>query len=158
VVRIHRRYVGCGPTKAQAFFRDDVVVVVLGEVLTRAGHTVAAHGQPGTVRQERDALQSAMRADIVDALETLTGARVQAVLADIDVEHDVAFEMFMLDRPVQVEPAPNAVHHLTDEPWRGLREESVQARRRASALRRESANVNARAAELWRGSPAAKAP
>lgn len=39
VVGVHARYYGRGPTKAKAIWRNDVVVVILEEIFTKAEET-----------------------------------------------------------------------------------------------------------------------
>jgi uncharacterized protein YbcI len=102
VVRIHRDYVGRGPTKAQAFFRGNVVVVVMHDVMTRAELTLVADGQDDAVRKMRRGFQNAMRAELSGAVEQLTGSKVEAFLNDNHIDPDIAVEVFVLDRPVPV--------------------------------------------------------
>ena len=45
MVRIHKRFLGHGPTKAQAFFRHNYVVVVLAHRLTEAERSLASGGE-----------------------------------------------------------------------------------------------------------------
>jgi uncharacterized protein YbcI len=100
VVRIHRTQAGRGPTKAQAFYRHDVVVVLLEDTLTAVERTLVAHGREDVAIATRRALQDAMRAELVAAIELLTGCAVRAVLSDTQADPDVAAEVFLLDRPV----------------------------------------------------------
>jgi uncharacterized protein YbcI len=100
VVQIHRRYIGRGPTKAQAFFRGNVVVVVLREVMTKAEQSLAQRGEAQAVLDTRRRFQEAMHADLQEAVERLTGRRVIAFMSDNSVEPDMAAEVFVLDRPI----------------------------------------------------------
>jgi uncharacterized protein YbcI len=100
VVQIHHDTVGRGPTKAQAFYRHDVVVVVLRDVLTRAEHSLAEGGREKTVMELRREFHESMRPALVAAVERLTGCKVVSFLSDNDVDPDVAVEVFVLDRPV----------------------------------------------------------
>jgi uncharacterized protein YbcI len=102
IVRIHREYVGRGPTKAQAFFRGNVVVVIMHDVMTRAEQSLVADGQNEAVITMRHGFEKAMRTELFDAVERLTGAKVEAFLNDNHVDPDVAVEVFLLDRPVPV--------------------------------------------------------
>jgi uncharacterized protein YbcI len=105
VVRHHMRHRGRGPTKARAFYRDDVVVVVLQEAMTPAERSLAATGRADAVRDVRDAFQEIMRADLVASIERLTGCKVQALMSANNVDPDSAAEVFILDRPVPSQPA-----------------------------------------------------
>jgi uncharacterized protein YbcI len=100
VVRIHRDYVGRGPTKAQAFFRGNVVVVVLQDVMTTAEKTLVADGQSEAVLKLRHSFQIAMRGELSDAVERLTGCKVDAFMNDNHIDPDIAAQVYVLDRPV----------------------------------------------------------
>jgi uncharacterized protein YbcI len=110
VVRVHRNYTGRGPTQAQAFFRRNIVVVVLQSVLTRAERSLARGGRSETVLGGRRQLQAEMRPHLVDAVEALTGCRVTAFMSDNHVEPDMAVELFVLDRSV---PSPGTDHRTS---------------------------------------------
>jgi uncharacterized protein YbcI len=102
VVRSHSELAGRGPTKATAFFHDNVIVVVLEQTMTRSERSLAASGRLDAVHDVRQELQRAMRADLVSAIEGLTGCTVSAFMSDNSVEPDLAVELFVLDRPVSV--------------------------------------------------------
>jgi uncharacterized protein YbcI len=100
VGRSVRDFLGRGPSKAQAFYHHNVVVVVFRDSLTTAERNLVAGGRVAAVANMRQALQHTMRDELVGVIETLTGRRVDAYLSANDVEPDVAAEVFVLDRPV----------------------------------------------------------
>jgi uncharacterized protein YbcI len=100
VVGIHRDLVGRGPTKAHAFFRGNVVVVVLNEVMTPGERTLVASGRSDAASHMRRELHDTMRADLALAVEQLTGASVDALVVDSDVDADTTVALFVLDRPI----------------------------------------------------------
>jgi uncharacterized protein YbcI len=100
VVRGHTRIVGRGPTRAQAFYRHNIVVVVMRDTLTHGERSLLADGRHDSVRRLRSEFQHAMRDDLVRDVELLTGAKVVALLSTMHLEPDVAAELFVLDRPV----------------------------------------------------------
>jgi uncharacterized protein YbcI len=118
VVRIYREFVGRGPTRAHAFFRDDVVVVVMEDVMTRAELSLRRY-RPDRVKLLREALHQAMRTDLTAAVERLSGGRVRALMSATDVEHDMASELFVLDRPVSVAPPSTVEANAAQLPGRG---------------------------------------
>lgn len=78
VVRAHRHHIGRGPTKAQAFFHHDIVVVLMHDILTAGEASLAAAGHERLVHRFRGELEQTMRPALVDAAEQLTGCHVQA--------------------------------------------------------------------------------
>lgn len=111
VVQIYRSVAGRGPTKAKAFFRDNVVVVVMYETQTRAERSLVANGQADAVRDLRRGLQTAVCTELVDMVEKLTGCSVTAFLSQTHIDPDISVEVFILDHslpyadmPVIVEP------------------------------------------------------
>ena len=95
-----RKYLGRGPSRAEAFFRKNVVVLVLEDSMTYAERSLASGGGEETVHAVRSAMQHAMREDLVRAVEELTSTKVRAFLSDSHLDPDVAAEVFVLDRPV----------------------------------------------------------
>jgi uncharacterized protein YbcI len=100
VVASHRHHVGRGPTKAQAFFRDRHVVVIMEDAMTRAEHSLLTAGHGEAVLDARRLFQSTMRDEMVEAVERLTGAKVVAFMSANHLEPDLACEVFVMDRPV----------------------------------------------------------
>jgi uncharacterized protein YbcI len=106
VMKLHKAYVGRGPTSAHAFFDNDVVVVMMHDVLTRVERSLAAGGQPAAVLDLRRELQQTMLPDLVAAVERLTACRVTAFMSVNHIEPDLAAEVFLLDRALRVTPLP----------------------------------------------------
>jgi uncharacterized protein YbcI len=100
VVHIHHDRIGRGPTKAQAFYRNEVVVVILQDAMTTSERTLAAGGKGEVVLATRRALEEVIRPDLVSTVEQLTGCKVKAFMSEHNLEPDIAAEVFVLDRPV----------------------------------------------------------
>ena len=100
VVRAHKRHLGRGPTRAQAFFHQNVIVVVIEDGVTEAERTLAARGRADQVRWMRRELLETTRGDIVEAVEGLTGRGVEAFLSDVHMDPDLAMQLILLDAPV----------------------------------------------------------
>jgi uncharacterized protein YbcI len=98
VVRVHRDHAGRGPARAQTFFRHNVVVVIVEDAATKAEQSMIADGNVRTALDMRRELQDAMRADLVDLVERLTGSGVVAFMSDNHFEPDLGVELFVLDR------------------------------------------------------------
>jgi uncharacterized protein YbcI len=100
IVRSRKAFLGHGPTKAQAFYHDNVVVVVMEDNLTDVERRLADDGGSDAVLNMRLRYQQTMRPELVSAVERLTGCRVDAFVAGNHIAPDVAAELFILDRPV----------------------------------------------------------
>lgn len=100
VVQIHNQYVGRGPSKGHAFFRDRIIVVVMQETLTKAERSLAESGRKDHVLEMRREFQRTMEDDLIEAVERLTGCKVLAFMSDNHISPDMAAELFVLDRPV----------------------------------------------------------
>jgi uncharacterized protein YbcI len=90
-------FVGRGATKSRAFVHNDVVVLLLEDGATRAEVNLVAAGRSELVRQQRDALQRAMEADLVAAVERLTGRTVRTFLSGLSTNGESAVEVFLLE-------------------------------------------------------------
>src|SRR4051812_2232377 len=82
VVGIYRDCVGRGPTRAEAFFRGNVVVVLLHGVMTTAEQAVAASQSNGAALDFRRELHELMRPRLVASLESVTASKVTALMND----------------------------------------------------------------------------
>jgi uncharacterized protein YbcI len=97
VVRITNQYTGRGPTKARTTMSDDLVVVVMADTLLKAERTLVDRGDAATVLGLRHKFQSAMREDLVAAVEEHTGRKVSAFLSDNHIDPDIGVETFVLE-------------------------------------------------------------
>jgi uncharacterized protein YbcI len=107
MVRIQREYLGRGPTKARALIRDNVIVVLMQDTLTKAERKLVADGKQDDVLRIRQSFQRTMRADIVAAVEELTGGKVLAFMSDTHIDPDLACEVIVLE-PDQGDEAAGA--------------------------------------------------
>lgn len=96
VVSIYKDYLGRGPTTARTAITDDSVVTTLQDSLTKAERSLVLGGEAETVREMRRKFQCAMRSDITELVEKVTGRECAAFLSDHDTETDVAVEMVVL--------------------------------------------------------------
>lgn len=97
VVRIFRDYLGRGPTKTRTSIRDNVVVVLLEDTLTKAEKTLAGQGQTDAIHRMRRAFQGTMRKALSDAVAELTGRRVVGFMSDSQIDPDYSVEVFVLE-------------------------------------------------------------
>ena len=97
IVQIHKENFGKGATRARTRMMDDVIVVELEEVLTRAEQTLVATGRDEHIRETRHIFQEANRDAFVGAVEEITGRKVRAFLSQVSVDPDVAVDVFLLE-------------------------------------------------------------
>jgi uncharacterized protein YbcI len=105
IVRIMAEYTGRGPTKARTSIRDDLVVVLMQDTLTKAERSLLAAGQGDFVLETRKRHQDTMRDDFVGAVEVLTERKVIAFMSANHMKPDMAAELFVLQSgPAGVAP------------------------------------------------------
>ncbi len=104
VVKVLRDYTGRGPTKARTTIRDNVVVVILEQSLTKGEQSLAAKGRGEKVLEIRHEFQEAMREESSAKIAELTGRQVTAMLSANHIDPDLAAEIYVLDQP----PDPDA--------------------------------------------------
>jgi uncharacterized protein YbcI len=95
VVGVYSEYYGRGPTKAKTVWREDVVTCVLEDAFTRAERVLVDGGRFEQVRVNRQAFQDAIEPLLREALEKVTGRRVDSCLSQIN-DKGVAIEVFVL--------------------------------------------------------------
>ena len=99
VVRLVAQYTGRGPTKARTTIRDNVVLCVTQDNMTKAERRLVEEGEEDTVVSVRRRFQTTMAEELIAGIERETGCRVVSFLSDHDAETDHAIEVFVLDRP-----------------------------------------------------------
>lgn len=97
VVGLMRESTGRGPGKARTTISDDVVLVVLEDLLTKAEVMLIERGRSDTVLDLRFTIQDAMREELVEAVERLTGRTVRAFMSTNHASPDLAAELFVLE-------------------------------------------------------------
>jgi uncharacterized protein YbcI len=98
MVRLYKDLFGRGPTVARTDFAGpDCVVCTLKGSLTPAEHSMVKMGEFQRLRDVRLFFQYARENDFREAAERITGRRVTAFISGMDVEQDVAVELFYLE-------------------------------------------------------------
>ena len=95
VARLHKQFIGRGPTNARTTIDGDLVVVLLEGGYTRA--ELVAAGRVG--------LQDAMRQAMVSAVERITDRRVLSFMSANDLERNLQAEIFVLEPEVAMPEA-----------------------------------------------------
>ena len=94
-----REYTGCGPTKARTTIRDNVVLVMLEQTLTKGEEVLVETGRRENVLALRREYQEAMRDEVSAEVAALTSRRVVAMMSANHLGPDLAAEIYVLDSP-----------------------------------------------------------
>ena len=99
VVGLLREYTGRGPMRARTTIRDNVVLVMLEQTLTKGEQSLVNKGRADKVIEIRHEFQEAMREESMAKVAELTGRQVIAMLSANHVNPDLGAEIFVLDGP-----------------------------------------------------------
>lgn len=97
VVGLLREYTGRGPVKSRTTIRDNVVLVMLEQTLTKGEQSLVKQGRTDKVIEIRHEFQEAMREESMAKIGQLTGRQVTAMLSANHVNPDIGAEIFVLD-------------------------------------------------------------
>lgn len=104
VVGILREYTGRGPMKARTTIRDNVVLVMLEQTLTKGEQVLVDKGRGERVLALRREYQEAMREEGSARIAELTGRNVVAMMSANHLSPDLGAEIFVLDGPFNLQP------------------------------------------------------
>ena len=96
ISRLHKEFVGRGPTNARTTIDGDLVVCLLEGGYTRAEQTLSANDNDDIVAAGRLGLQDAMRKAMIAAVEETTGRRVLSFMSANDLRRNLQVEVFVL--------------------------------------------------------------
>jgi uncharacterized protein YbcI len=99
IVRCMRDYTGRGPMRARTTIRDNVVLVMLEQTLTKGEQVLVRKGRDENVLALRHEYQEAMREESSDKVAELTGRKVIAMMSANNLDPDLAAEIYVLDGP-----------------------------------------------------------
>lgn len=114
IVGLLREYTGRGPTKARTTVRDNVVVVMLEQTLTKGELVLVKKGRSEQVLALRHEYQEAMRDESSEKVAELTGRKVTAFLSANHLDPDLAAEIYVLDGPPRHTSVSADEHRGTD--------------------------------------------
>lgn len=106
VVGVLREYTGRGPTKARTTIRDNVVLVMLEQTLTKGEQVLVDKGRGERVLALRREYQEAMREATSDRVAELTGRPVVAMMSANHLNPDLGAEIYVLDGLPEFHAAP----------------------------------------------------
>jgi len=97
LARLHKQFVGRGPTNARTTIDGDLVVCLLEGGYTVAEQTLTDNDKADLVAAGRLGLQDAMRQAMIAAVEQTLGRRVHSFMSANDLERNLQVEVFVLD-------------------------------------------------------------
>ncbi len=96
IVQLYSEHYGKGPTKCRTFTLGDLIVTVLEDTFTTVERTLADQGRADSVRDVRMTFQVATADRFRKTVEELTGRSVRSFVSAVDVENEIAYEVFLL--------------------------------------------------------------
>jgi uncharacterized protein YbcI len=100
LARLHKHFVGRGPTNTRTTIDGDLVVCLLEGGYTRAEQTLEANDKDDLVAAGRLGLQDAMREGMIDAVQSSLGRRVHSFMSANDLHRNLQVEVFVLEPAV----------------------------------------------------------
>jgi uncharacterized protein YbcI len=97
LVGLLKEFYGRGPTRAKAYYEDDLVVCLLRGGFSRVEQTLLEGGQGPAVIQQRMVFQDLMRERFEAVIEDATGRRVIGFMSGNQQHPDIMCEVFILD-------------------------------------------------------------
>ena len=93
-----------GTTRAKTFLGDDYALCLLEDVFTRAEQTLIAAGKAAQVQSTRHAFQDAVGGEFTSIVESVTGKRVRALMSQVNIEENLAAELFLFEQSAESGP------------------------------------------------------
>lgn len=103
MIRFEREYMGRGPSEARTYLMDDLVLVRLKGVITRAEHHLAQADTSGRgrdlIKQTRTELLEKARPQLSAMVESILGVPLRSLHTDISVRTGERVIILVLERP-----------------------------------------------------------
>jgi uncharacterized protein YbcI len=96
LVALLKEFYGRGPTRAKAYFEDDLVVCLLRGGFSRVEQTLLEGGRGAAVIQQRMEFQDLMRERFETVIEEATGRPVIGFMSGNQQHPDIMCEVFIL--------------------------------------------------------------
>jgi uncharacterized protein YbcI len=96
IARLHKQYIGRGPTNSRTTIDGDLVVCLLEGGYTRAEQTLDNINKGDLVAAGRLGLQDAMSQGMIEAVEQVLGRTVRSFMSANDLHRNFQVEVFVL--------------------------------------------------------------
>lgn len=98
MVRLYKEQFGRGPERSRSYFAGrDTLICVLADTLTPVERSMRDMGELQRLRGIRMMFQYATETRFRAAVEEITGRQVLSFMSAIDVERDLACEIFVFE-------------------------------------------------------------
>jgi uncharacterized protein YbcI len=97
MVQLHLRFYGKGPTEAKTYAINDTILCILKGGFTTVEKTLMADGKFDEVESIRRSFQRTMKERFTEVIESTLDRRVLGYMSQINVDPDVAIELFLLE-------------------------------------------------------------
>jgi uncharacterized protein YbcI len=104
VARLHKEFVGRGPTNSRTTIDGDLVVCLLEGGYTRAEQTLEENDKADIVAAGRLGLQDSMRDAMIAVVERTLGRPVHSFMSANDLHRNLQVEVFVMLRAPDAEP------------------------------------------------------
>jgi uncharacterized protein YbcI len=98
MARLHKQFIGRGPTNTRVTIDSDMVVCLLEGGYTKAEETLEENNKGELVAAGRLGLQEAMRNALIASVEGTLGRRVRSFMSANDLRQNFQVEVFVLHR------------------------------------------------------------
>ena len=97
IVALMAEYAGRGSPRSRCYVRENLIVGVLHDNLTKGEFSLVGDGTQEAVLAIRRTYQDSMRAELTAIVERLSGRKVAAFMSANHVDPEVAIESFVLE-------------------------------------------------------------
>jgi uncharacterized protein YbcI len=98
MVRIYKEQFGRGPERSRSYFAGrDTLICMLADTLTPVERSMREMGEHQRLRDIRMMFQYATETRFRAAVEEITGRRVLSFMSAVDIERDLACEIFVFE-------------------------------------------------------------
>lgn len=98
MVHLYKEQFGRGPERSRSYFAGrDTLICMLADTLTPVERSMREMGEQQRLRDIRMMFQYAPEARFRAAVEEITGRRVLSFMSAVDVERDLACEIFVFE-------------------------------------------------------------
>ena len=97
MVRLYKEQLGRGPTRVSTRYAGpDTIVVTLEQTMVPAEHALVEMGEPHRMTETRLMLMAAAEGEFREAIESITGRKVRALVCGLSAEADISTKVFYL--------------------------------------------------------------